>query len=237
MANLQINLLPDLKLEYLKAQRTKYMIMASSAVVIMACIGLLILMYFYVYVWQKEHTNNLRNHIGELTTEYESFDNLEEIITIQNQLSALPGLHNEKPLVSRLTNYLGTITPKDSSYSKVDLDLTLLTIRLEGSAPETSDVNKLTNSIKNAVYVINTDVDTAKSAFSSVRLESINNREDEVLFTVAMTFDPQIFMTREEIALVIPDIDSTNSEVNSPGSDIDKVIQDMFKLEETDPND
>ena len=83
MAILQINLLPDIKAEYLKAQRTKRMFMVGSTLVSSVTIGLVVIMFLYVNVWQREHSNNLSEDLTRLTAEYEANEDLGRIVTIQ----------------------------------------------------------------------------------------------------------------------------------------------------------
>ena len=106
---IQVNLIPDLKAEFLKAQRTKRYVMGLAVLVSGAFVGLVAIMFLYVNVWQQEHTNNLNADIQRLSAEYQGIPDLDKVITVQNQLESLPDLHAEKPLVSRIVTFLSVM--------------------------------------------------------------------------------------------------------------------------------
>ena len=218
---IQVNLIPDLKAEFLKAQRTKRFMFGISVLVSSAALGLVSLMFLYVNVWQQEHTNNLNADIQKLTVEYQNKTDLDKVVTVQNQLSSLPDLHLQKPLISRLVTYLSVITPKGPEYSAVNVNLETMEIELAGSASDPAQVNKLANTVKNAVYTVDGDEETKVNPFTNVILDTITNDEDIVKFSMKFTFDDQIFNNHGSVKLVIPEIDSTNSEVNRPDVTVD----------------
>lgn len=213
---IQVNLIPDLKAEFLSAQRTKRFVMGIAFLISGAFIGLVVLMYLYVNVWQREHTNNLNADIQTLTAEYQGNTDLDKVVTVQKQLATLPELHLQKPLISRLVTYLSIITPKGPEYSSVELNFETMTIELIGSAQSTPQVNKLANTVKNAIYFVGNDKENELLPFSGVVLNTIANDEDRVNFNMQFLFEPAIFNNHEKIELRIPEIDSTNSEVNRP---------------------
>ena len=91
-----------------------------------------------------------------------------------------------------------------------------MTIELIGSAQSTPQVNKLANTVKNAIYFVGNDKENELLPFSGVVLNTIANDEDRVNFNMQFLFEPAIFNNHEKIELRIPEIDSTNSEVNRP---------------------
>lgn len=212
---IQVNLIPDLKAEYLKAQRNKRLVMGIAFIVSASFIGLVVFMFLYVNAWQAAHTNGLNGDIEELSGEYASIVDLDKVITVQKQLNVLPKLHEEKPQVSRFIDYLSIITPEGPEYSAIELDFDDSTIELIGTADDPGQVNQLANTIKNAVFTT-PDIEGELSAFSNVLLDTLNNRNDKTNFTIVFSFDPEIFSNQVSVQLTVPKIDSTNSELSRP---------------------
>jgi len=229
---IQVNLIPDLKAEFLKAQRTKRFVIGIAFLVSAVFLALVILMFVYVNVWQSTQTNNNKAKINDLLLEYQKNEDLDKIVSVQNQLSVLPELHNQKPLVSRLVTYLAVITPKGPEYRSVNLNFDAFSVELVGTAESPVQVNELANTVKNAVYTVAEDKETSIPAFSNVILDTITSDEDGVNFSMRFTFDEQIFSNHDEIEMIIPEIDSTNSEVNRPKVNSQGRTTDLFNDQE-----
>lgn len=213
---IQVNLIPDLKADFLKTQRTKGLVITIAVLVCAAFAGLVVLLFIYVNVAQKEHSNNLSEDIATLVDEYRAIEDIDKIVTIQRQLESLPGLHNDKPLISRMITYLAIITPEQVEFRSIDLSFESLQIQIAGSAAEVSDVNRFANTIKNAVYTVGEDVEREIPAFEDVVLNTINSDTDGAQFDLNFTFDLQLFSNHDEVTLSIPAIDSTSSEIERP---------------------
>src|SRR5690349_4497120 len=97
---IQFNLLPDVKLQYIKTRRTKRLTMIISVISAAACLTLLILMFVSVKVVQKKHINDLSKDIKSQVKTLNNVQDLNKILTVQNQLNSLPDLHQNKPATS-----------------------------------------------------------------------------------------------------------------------------------------
>src|SRR5581483_3376261 len=107
----QFNLLPDVKLEYVKTQRTKRLLTVVSLIASLASIAILLASVVTVDVVQKKSLNDENNDISRYSAQLRSVPNLNKILTVQNQLSTLTSLHDQKPVTSRLFNYIAEVTP------------------------------------------------------------------------------------------------------------------------------
>lgn len=222
---IQVNLIPDLKAEFLRAQKIKRLVIGVSTIVTIVFVGLVTGMFVYVNVVQKNHTNNLSADIETLTKDYVGGGDVDKIVSVQRQLQALPGLLATKPEISRTVSYLSVLTPDGIEYRNYSLDLELETMTIDGTAEEVPDVNTFIDSIKNAEYRIGDGKDRFP-AFSNVVLESISTRDDDTRFSISMSFDSTIFVSPENVRLSVPEINSTQSEqarpktsTNSPADD------------------
>ncbi len=108
---IQFNLLPDIKMEYVKAKRAKRMTVTFSLLASAVAIVLTGLLFSFVQFAEEEHIDNLTKDISKELTTLKNTPELDKILTIQNQLVSLPELHAKKPAVSRLFTYIQQVTP------------------------------------------------------------------------------------------------------------------------------
>lgn len=216
---IQLNLLPDVKTKYIKAQRTKRTVLLSTFVISGVAIGVVLLLASVVYGAQKIRLNSLDGDIKTKTAVLKNIDGLDKILTIQNQLNALPGLHSTKPVVSRIFVFLPQITPTDVKISSYDLKLEDSTMTFTGTAKDLGAVNKFVDTLKFTKFTTdtNTDVSSAPLAFSSVVLSSFSRSDKDASYTVTLKYDPNLFVsTNKTVTLVVPKITSTRSETERP---------------------
>src|SRR6056297_437977 len=139
---IQFNLLPDVKKEYIKARRTKRLIMTSSLVASAASIGVVFLLFLTVQVAQKGNISDLTDDIQSELNSLQSTEDLDQMLTVQNQLNTLPGLHQQKPETSRLFGYLTQVTPEDVTISTLSLDMAANSMKITGRADSLATVNE-----------------------------------------------------------------------------------------------
>lgn len=223
----QINLIPDLKSEHLKAQRTRNTVISISLLVSGGFVALVVILFLHVNVNQRNHSNNLRDHINELSEEYSSIEDLDKVVTVQRQLESLPSLHDEKPLVSRLPQYLSVITPENIELSEVDLNLEEGLATITGNGTNVTAVNVFTDTIKNATYKLESNPDNEERPFTNVILDTITTDDETSIFEIKLSFDPLLFTSHEKITLTVPEGDFTLSERERPKIDSNRT-NDLF---------
>lgn len=199
---IQFNLLPKIKLDYVKAKRNKRMTIVVSVLASAAALGILVLLFMIVQVFQKQHSNNLTQDIKSETSKLRGISDLDKILTIQNQLNSLTALHDKKPVASRLTTYVKQFTPANVTIASITVDLELYTITMSGSADTIATVNKFVDTLKFTNYQT---ADKTAPAFSSVVLAGFGKGEDKVTtYQINFSYDPIIFSNGAEVKLVIP---------------------------------
>lgn len=223
---IQFNLLPDVKLEYIKARRSKRMVLMTAIIVAGVALTIFILLFLVVNVYQKQRLNSLNSSIKKNTATLQAIPDLSKILTVQNQLNSLSGLHAEDPAASRLFDYLGQVTPAKVTISDVKADFTSNTINITGNADALSTVNQYVDTLKFTTYSIDDGESTTK-AFSDVVLASFAKGEKDASYQLTFKFDPVIFDNTKQIKLTVPKIISTRSETEKPA--------DLFKQTQTNP--
>src|SRR5690606_8952134 len=147
-----INLLPDVKQEFIKSQRTKRMFIAGAFLVSAACVGLVILLFLWTNVQQKQHISNLQEDIDNYIKDLKETHDVDKILTIQNQLNALPGLHDEKPAVTRLSAFLSNVVPQNIERNEVTVSFEDNEMVISGSGIDFKSVNTFADTLKNVLY-------------------------------------------------------------------------------------
>lgn len=206
---IQFNLLPDVKLQFIKAQRLKRMVITVSFIVTSVCLLIFILLFLFVRVSQKNQIEDLTSDINDGINKIESIQDLDKILTVQNQLKSLPALHSGKVVSSRMFGYLGKLKPATASISNIEVDFDGKTMSVKGTADSLATIQQFADTLKFTVFPKKTDpgkpaVDT--KAFNSVVLKSFsvstgnnaNTQKKTVDYEIGFLFEPDIFANNGE---------------------------------------
>ena len=221
---IQLNLLPDVKQEYIKAERSRRLILAVSIIVTGASLGLLILL-FSIDRLQQKHISDLSKDIKTKSQELKSKPDITKILTVQNQLNSLTALHDQKPAASRLFGYLNQVTPTQVDITNFIIDFTTQTITISGNADNLSSVNKYADTLKYTTYI--TDQSEAKTkAFSSVVMTSFGVNAGQAqsrtaTYSLTLNYDTSIFDITKKALLSVPKLTTTRASIDQP--------QDLFQ--------
>ena len=211
---IQFNLLPDVKLEYVKAQRVKHTVVSAALIAAGSAFVIFLLLFLIVNVVQKKSLSDANDDIKKYQTTLKNTPDLAKILTIQNQLGALPGMHADKVATSRTIQFLGQLTPAAVTVSECAVDYTASTISISGQTTGLDKVNALVDTMKFTTY--GTGESTGDKAFSDVVLSQFSKTSDATTFTVTATFVPEIYNNALDARLNIPNTVSTRSVVEQP---------------------
>lgn len=216
---IQINLLPDIKAEYVKTQRTKRMVITISVIVVAVSVGIVGFLAAYAYgaqSWQLSHAQDVTKSYEK---QIKDVADLDKILTIQNQLVALTPLHEAKPVMTRLFTYLQQTTPKDVTLSKYSVDNTEMLWSVEGKAASLELVNKYVDTLK----FTEIDEQGGPKAFSDVVLSSFSKdgQGSGYAYSIKFKFNDKLFSSSNpDIKLFVPQIVTTRSQTQLPTSDV-----------------
>jgi hypothetical protein len=122
---LEINLIPDVKKELLKAQRMRNLVTFASIVVAGFSIGVIILMSM-VLAGQKITMDINKSNIDNKFKTLKNIPDGDRAATLRNQLNAIDKVRNSSPDTSRLLGQIitsiRTTGSKEITYSSVQLD-------------------------------------------------------------------------------------------------------------------
>lgn len=221
---IQFNLLPDVKLDYLKAERLRRLVVSLS--VIIALVSLVVLIgLLSITILQRKHLKDLERNIKTESAQIQGQSNLNKILTVQNQLNSLTSLHNSKPAVSRMAGYIDQVTPASANINNLSVDLNQHTMAITGTADSLATVNQYVDTLKFTTY--SAKGGTSGPAFTSVVLTNFGLSQKEAQYTVTFSYDPTIFDITQSVTLTVPQEVTTRSAVDKP--------TDLFKLPATTP--
>lgn len=224
MSGVQFNLLPSVKLDYIKAQSTRSRVTAIASVVCGIAVFILIVIILFVEVVQKKQLNDASTQISTASKAIQSQTDITKILTVQNQLTTLSNLHSNKHITSRVFDDLVQITPAGVNLSRLSLDYTKNIITIDGTADSATSVNKFVDTLKFTNYTIGSD-STNHTAFTSVVESNFNISSTTVSYSLNVTFDPNLFANNIKDStgafvapkLVVPNQTTTRSSLFSGG--------------------
>ena len=229
---IQINLIPDVKREYLHARRTRDIAVSVSILVSIGAAGVVGIMLLFL------STQAAREYLADLTikNEYETLsgvENLTDMVTIENQLSLISQQHAKKSMDSRLFSILqavNPVAPNQVAFTTVTLDPVGKALTLEGqTAGGYSAFETLVKTIQNTniTYKLGGEGDEITSPIasevipgdSSYGIDSDNARVLRFELTVMYT-DGLFDNTMQRIQIVAParKVDVTDSKLRVPDS-------------------
>jgi len=179
---IEINLIPDVKRELIKAQRDRAAVTSVAVVISMIAIGVVALLSVYVFIVQTARSAVLDNGIKEGAAQLSSVEDLSKVLTIQNQLKSIKTYNEQKNIDSRLFDILMAVTPPDPdkvSFSSVSINGTTQSIRLEGQTANFSSVEIFKKTVDNAVVTHKQDEETIDDKLASnISVSDVSYGED-----------------------------------------------------------
>lgn len=227
---IQFNLLPDLKLKYIKAERQKRLVLTISSLVTIGSLLVLAFLLVTVNVVQSKSLDDLENDITEVSDQLKEVENIDKILTVQSQLNSLSGLHDQKVVSSRMFGYIMSITPSDVSISRIEVDYAASTLSVSGTVESLNIVNKYADSFKFTTLQVadkndatafldpltQEQIEELPAAFDNVVLESFSRGAEDAEYTLTMAFDPQLFDGKLKTKLTIPKIFTDSPDAKRP---------------------
>lgn len=134
---IEINLVPDVKQELIKAQRVRATVISFSILIAFVTAGVVTLLAVYVFGFQAIRSGIADGAIKDEAAKLASVEDLSKTLTIQNQLTKISTMHADKKINSRIFNVLNAIippAPNDIKISTLSLDSVAGTISIEGQA-------------------------------------------------------------------------------------------------------
>lgn len=203
---IEINLIPNVKLELIKAQRTRTKVIAGSIAIGIISIVIVVLLALYVYGVQTVRNSLADSEIKKQASTLSKVEDLSKILTIQNQLTKITSLNESKKIDSRIFQMLQMIippSPNDVQLSTVIIDPEAGSISMDGQAkagyPAVETFKKtilaakikFTDSERNTQNVVLADSSSISISNTSYGLDSDGNKV--LRFTISFKYAAEMF--------------------------------------------
>lgn len=233
----QLNLLPDVKKEFIRAQRTKATVIGVAILVTIGSLALTLLLASIVYLVQPGLIKLAQNSINERGQELKGVPEIDKYLTLQNQLESLPGLHGDTEDYSRMFDYLKTLNPAPPNnvrLATLRIDKENSTLSMSGTTGNFRAFSVFEDTLRNATVSYKDEngekqtVELFEQGGVVVQEQSLSGREggNELSFTIEAVYNPEPFNpAASDIKLTIPDIRTTQSLTNPQRQDNEPVFE------------
>lgn len=202
---IQINLVPDVKQELIRAERVRSIVITLTIFIGIAAVGLVVLLSIWVFGVQTTRSLLTDNTIKKESTKLAAVRDLPSTLTIQNQLEVLPDINKDRHVDSRIFDLLVAINPSEPnsvSTSKVVIDSANRKIFIEAQAMggyPALEVFKKTIVATKFMFVKDGEegsVPIASNVSDGERSYGRDDNNNQVLrFELSFTYPEELFMT------------------------------------------
>lgn len=200
---IEINLIPDVKQELIKARRIRSAVVSGAIVTTIISAALVVVLALYVFGVQTVRSVVVDDAIKKGSAELAAVEDLSKMLTIQNQLTKINALNDAKSINSRSFDMLQAIippAPNEVQVSGLKIDADTQTITLDGQTPSYPSLEAFKKTIA-AANVRFTDVDETVTDIplaADLSLTNVSFGEDasgaKVLrFTVSFSYALELF--------------------------------------------
>lgn len=200
---IEINLVPDVKQELIHARMVRSAVISGAIIAIIAAAALVAVLAIYVFGVQTVRSAVADSAIKSGSEKLANVSDLSKILTIQNQLTKMSALNDNKKIDSRVFDLLQAIippAPNEVQVSSLVVDATAGTITFEGQTPgyPSLEAFKKTIGAANVRFKDSTGTQTDVVLASNLSISNVSYGEDasgaKVLrFTVSFTYAPELF--------------------------------------------
>lgn len=191
MSRVQFNLLPDVKLEYIRTERTRNRVISLSIIVSAISFAIFLLLFLTVNVVQKAQLSSAKADVEKTSKRLQDNKELAPAVTVQSQLGSLVTLHQNKHVSSRIFTYLPEITPTNVNISSLTMDFSTNAMTITGTADNHQSVNKFIDTLKFTTFKIGDEA--PQRAFPSVIESSFGISSTNVTYGLNIQFEPELF--------------------------------------------
>lgn len=214
---IEINLIPDVKRELLKAQRQRAVVISSSITVGIVALAALALLLVYIFGAQTVRNALLDQGISDQDKNLSKVQGLSEMLTIQKQISVINKQADSRAIHSRTFEFLDTVVPAEPNkvqFSNVNINSEETSISLEGQTPRYESMEIFKKTLERAVVLYKEDgEDKETRAVSDISIAEVGYGEDTtgqrvVRFKVSFKYAEELFSSKNTFVAVAIKSDS-----------------------------
>jgi len=211
---IEINLVPDVKQQLIKARRLRSTVISACVIVSIVAVGAVALLAAYVFGVQTIRHAIVDDAITKGGTKLANVEDLSKMLTIQNQLTKINTLNDEKIISSRVFDVLSAIippAPNNIQVSNLEVEAETGTITIEGQAPSGYAALETFKKTINVAFLRYKDSDDAQQDIrlaSDISTTNVSYGEDasgsKVLrFTLSFVYTPELFDSKVNVVGIV----------------------------------
>ncbi len=226
---IQLNLLPDVKKEFLRSQRVKRTVIGISILVTIGAVALTAILFATVYFAQPGLIAIKSDEIQDRYKELKEVKDIDKYLTIQNQLAALPELHENKAMYSRLFSFLKTLNPAPPDnirLSSLQINEEEKSILFTGTTSSFKSFNVFQDTLRKAQMTFKeagSDEERTEPLFTengiTIENQSLatSQGKTEVSFSLRAVYNEAAFkFTSDDVGLKVPTAQTSQSVTGTP---------------------
>lgn len=199
---IEINLIPDVKRELIRARMFRSTVVSVAIIVTVVAAGIVAALSAYVFGVQTVRSVVADEAIKKGAAQLAEVEDLSKVLTIQNQLTKMSALNDQKAINSRVFDLLLAIippAPNEVKISSLAVDAETKTITFEGQTPTFPSLESFKKTIGAANVQYKEDDKTIDTVLATdLSISNVSYGEDatgtKVLrFTVSFTYAPELF--------------------------------------------
>lgn len=229
---IQLNLLPDIKIQYQKARRTQAKVVSGAILVSIVSIGAVVLAGMWVYAVQGIYKSQLEKGIDRKYTELSAIKDIDKYVTVQNQLKNISGLHAQKVIMSRTFDVVSKLNPKAPNnvrISTINIDTATNTMMIDGQTDSYTGLETFRDTLKNASVNYTTKGEDSAGMVTeplftpeavAILTQGVGKTtEGKVLvsFKISVQYNPKVFARdSDNVSITVPNKETTQSKEDAP---------------------
>lgn len=201
---IEINLIPDVKQELIRAQRTRAAVITVSIFTSIAAGAVVVLLLLYVFGVQTVRSSILDGQIEDGASQLAEVEDLSKMLTIQNQLAGISKLDGDKNMSSRVFDMLSAVTPAGSNsvrFSQITVNDKDSLIRLEGQTAGYDSMEVFRKTVSSALIEYTEEGETEpttvvladKVSITNVSYGQDTSGERVLRFVLTFEYAPELF--------------------------------------------
>lgn len=208
---MEINLIPDVKQELIKAERIRAVVISSSIFAGIIALAIVALLSAYVFGVQTVRGTLDDDNIKKGGEQLAGVEDLSKVLTIQNQLSKISELNSQKKIDSRIFDVLQAVippAPNNIQVSTLVIDAENSRISLEGQTPTYDTLEIFKKTIDGAVMTYKEDGESKQIQLASeVSTSDVSFGEDStgakvLRFTLSFVYPVELFSPSTPIFVI-----------------------------------
>ncbi len=221
---IEINLIPDVKQELLKAQRQRAVVISGSITVGIIALAAVALLLVYIFGAQTVRGALLDQGITDQNKELSQVQGLSEMLTLQNQITVINQQADARVINSRMFEFLDAVVPQEPNqvrFSNVNVNAETKTISLEGQTLRYESMEIFKKTLQRSVVLYKDgDQELEAPAVSDISIGEVSYGEDTagqrvVRFKVSFVYAEELFSSKNSFVAVVVKSDSGTNVTDS----------------------